>query len=67
MMGYRLLENWRGFRFACGFPKWCLKEVEKNLQQRCIPYLIVSQTGRELYKTKERLPERIVEYSREKA
>lgn len=63
MMGYRLLENWRGFHYACGFPTWCLKNVETELQRRGIPYLVVAQTGRELFKTKERLPARLVEYS----
>ena len=62
MMEFRMLENWRGFRQACGFPKWCLKEVEQELQSRCIPYVIVQQTGREVYKSKERLPGRIIDY-----
>ncbi len=62
MMGFRLQENWRGFRHSCGFPKWRLKKVEEQLQSRCIPYVIVHQTGRELYLAKDRLPYRMVEY-----
>jgi retron-type reverse transcriptase len=62
MMGFQLLENWRGFRYACGFPKWCLPNVEAELQRRGIRYVVVEQSGRELYKTRERLSSRLVEY-----
>ena len=60
--GYRLRTNWRGFRYGCGFPNGLLEGLRKELEVRRVPYIIVRQTGRELYRTKERLPYLLVRY-----
>ena len=60
--GIKLRENWRGFCYGCGFPKWVLGKVMETLEEKRLPYIIVYQTGRELYKAKERLPFLKVEF-----
>jgi len=60
--GYRLRQNWRGFRYGCGFPNGLLEGLREELRVRRVPYIIVRQTGRELYRTKERLPYLLVRY-----
>ncbi|MDZ7319997.1 MAG: reverse transcriptase/maturase family protein [candidate division KSB1 bacterium] len=60
--GLRLQKDWRGFAYGCGFPRRLLMKVLAELKRQKIPAVIVRETGRELYKTKERLPELILEY-----
>ena len=60
--GLKLLENWRGFEAGCGFPKSKLGQIVSGLKEQGVPVVIVKQTGRELYKTKERLIDLILEF-----
>lgn len=61
-LGLHLRKNWRGFASACGFPQQHLQKMARKLKNLRLPTVIVRQTGRELYHTKERLPDWIVEY-----
>ncbi len=60
--GLKLLENWRGFSVGCGFPKSKLGEIVSGLKEQGVPLVIVKQTGRELYKTKERIIDLVLEF-----
>jgi hypothetical protein len=57
-----LHQNWRGFAHGCGFPKRRLMAMLAELKKQRLPVVIVRETGRELYKAKERLPYMILEY-----
>jgi len=58
----KLLSNWRGFEAGCGFPKSKLAQIVSGLKEQGVPLVIVKQTGRELYKTKERRIDLILEF-----
>lgn len=60
--GLRVQEKWRGFAAGGGFHRNLLLEILAELKKLHIPVVVVRETGRELYKTKERLPEMIIEY-----
>ena len=60
--GLKLLENWRGFGVGCGFPKSKLGQIVSGLKEQGVPIVIVKQTGRELYKTKERMIDLVLEF-----
>ena len=51
-----------GFFIAAGFPERLLKKVIDKLRMHYVSYVIVHQTGRELQRTKERLPVLMVRY-----
>jgi len=61
----KLQKNWRGFAVGCGFHHRLLPNRLAELKKQRVPVVVVRQTGRELYKTKERLPALMVEYSKE--
>jgi hypothetical protein len=61
-LGLSLRQNWRGFASACGFPQQHLPKMAAKLEKLRMPVVIARQTGRELYSTKERLPDLILEY-----
>ena len=60
--GLKLLENWRGFGVGCGFPQSKLGQIVSGLKEQGVPVVIVKQTGRELYKTKERMIDLVIEF-----
>lgn len=62
--GFTIKKNWRGFSYGCGFPKPLLEKVMGELQKRYVPFIIVKQTGRELYCAQERLPYLLVKYEK---
>lgn len=62
--GFTLRKNWRGFSYSCGFPGHLLKKVVDKLRMHKVSYAIIHQTGRELYRTKERLPALLVRYEK---
>ncbi len=66
ILGLKLNRKWRGFFYGCGFPKRFLGKATRELESRRIPYLVVRETGRELYRAKERLPQLAVEYKEER-
>jgi hypothetical protein len=55
-----LRKNWRGFALSCGFPRQLLPKMSPGFKKLQTPVVIVRETGRELYKTKERLPDLIL-------
>ncbi|MGH7492774.1 MAG: reverse transcriptase domain-containing protein [bacterium] len=61
-LGLRLEKNWRGFACGCGFPRHLLPQMLVELKKHRLPVVVVRETGREVYKAKERLPELIIEY-----
>ncbi len=63
LTGIKLNRNWRGFYFGCGFPKQTLINVLKQLNYQRKSILMVNQSGRQLYKTKERLPYLIIQHT----
>ena len=58
--GFTLQKNWRGFSYSCGFPGGLLEKVIDKLRVHQVSYIVVHQTGRELQRTKERLPALLV-------
>ena len=60
--GLVLHAKWRGYQYGCGFPARCLDKIAERLRKSRVPLVIVRQTGRERYKTKERVLYLIVEY-----
>lgn len=62
--GFALRKNWRGFSYSCGFPGHLLKKVIAKLRLHYVSYVIMHQTGRELQRTKERLPALLVRYEK---
>lgn len=62
LLGLRLQKNWRGFACSCGFPRRFLRPNLGKLKQLRVPVVVVRETGRELYRTKERLPYLLLEY-----
>jgi hypothetical protein len=65
VLGLRLQKNWRGFALSCGFPRRFLTKMLVKLKTHRLPVVIIRETGRELYKTKERLPHTILEFPQE--
>ncbi len=63
LTGFALKKQWRGFSYGCGFPKKLLDDVMDELRMLKVPFVIVRQTGRELYRAKERLPYLLVKYN----
>lgn len=63
LCGWHLHKNWRGFGVGCGFPRGQLRRVLVKLKEEGVPVLVVRQTGRELYATKERLPYLLLEFA----
>jgi retron-type reverse transcriptase len=61
-LGLRLKKNWRSFAYGCGFPQRFLTKMLAELKKQRVPVVIIRETGRELYKAKERLPYMILEY-----
>ncbi|NUO80096.1 hypothetical protein HUU05_08470 [candidate division KSB1 bacterium] len=61
-MNWQTQKHWRGFALGCGFPKQMLPGVLAKLERERVPLVLVCETGRELYKTKERLPSMMWEY-----
>ena len=59
--GFTLQKNWRGFSYSCGFPGGLLEKVIDKLRVHQVSYIVVHQTGRELQRTKERLPALLVD------
>ncbi len=60
--GLKLQQNWRGFAQGCGFHRRWLPRILARLKQQRVPLVLVAETGRELYQTKERLPQLMWEY-----
>jgi hypothetical protein len=54
--------NWRGFAYSCGFPRRFLMPNLGKLKRLRVPVVVVRETGRELYRTKERLPYLMLEF-----
>jgi hypothetical protein len=63
LLGLRLQKNWRGFASSCGFPRRFLMLNLGKLKRLRIPVVVIRETGRELYRTKERLPYLLLEHS----
>lgn len=63
--GLKVQSRWRGFAWGCGFPRRFLPRIMAELKKQRMPVVVVRETGRELYKAKERLPYLIVEYPEE--
>jgi hypothetical protein len=61
LLGLRLQKNWRGFASSCGFPRRFLMLNLGKLKRLRIPVVVIRETGRELYRTKERLPYLLLE------
>jgi hypothetical protein len=61
-VGLKMQNKWRGFSFGCGFPRRFLPRILAELKKQRVPVVVVRETGRELYKAKERLPYLILEY-----
>lgn len=55
-LGLRLLADWRGWQYACGFHKRHLPRILNKCIDLNIPVVIIQQTGREHYRTMERRP-----------
>ena len=64
LTGFEVKKNWRGLSCGCGFPERLLKKVLDRLQRDSVSYIVVRQTGRELYNTRERLPYLSVRYEK---
>jgi len=62
LLNLRLQKNWRGFAYSCGFPRRFLMKNLGKLKNARVPVVVVRETGRELYRTKERLPYLLLEY-----
>lgn len=60
--GMKVQKNWRGFSSGCGFPRRYLPKILAELKKQRVPVVVVRETGRELYRAKERLPYLIIEY-----
>ena len=58
----KLLRKWRGFDAGCGFPQRHLNKIVFALKRERIPVVVVKQSGREMYKAKERLVDLILDY-----
>jgi len=64
--GLKLQKRWRGFALGCGFHRCWRSKVLAKLKQQRVPLVLVAETGRELYQTKERLPQLMWEYPQPK-
>ncbi len=64
-LGLKLQPRWRGFAYGCGFPRRFLPKILAQLKKQRAPVVVVRETGRELYKTKERSIYLILEYPQE--
>lgn len=60
--GFTLRKNGRGGAYSCGFPGSMLKKIIDTLDLHRVSYIVFCQTGRELQRTKERLPVLLVRY-----
>ncbi len=52
----KVLNNWRGWRYACGFHQKLLATMVAKLCELGMPVVVIRQTGRESAFAKERLP-----------
>lgn len=62
LTGLRLHETWRGLRFGCGFHRKHRHGILARLKEQRVPLVLIHETGRELYGTKERMPYVMVEF-----
>ena len=63
ILDLKLQKKWRGFFCGCGFPERYLHKILAELKSHRIAVVIVRETGRELYKAKERMPYMILEFT----